>query len=1042
MFQALATHFSGELYYNNTVLHNAMRMSYATDASVYQEKPVAVALPKTVQDIKHLIRFAAQQKLTLIPRAAGTSLAGQVVGSGVVVDISKYFSSILEVNEKEGWARVQPGVIRDDLNAFLKPKGWMFGPETSTASRAMIGGMVGNNSSGLHSIVWGDTRQNLLEVKALLSDGSEVVFGELTKEAFDEKCALQNREGEIYRSLKALLQNNGNKDAITSGFPKSSITRRNTGYALDALLNAFEATGTFNLCHLIAGSEGTLCFVTEAKLALLPLPPKEKCIVAVHTATINEALRSNIIALQHLCSASELVDDIILQYTKTNIDQSKNRFFVEGEPRAILMVEFFDTSLDVLTAKATAFIEAVKAKGFGYAYPILYGDESTKAWDLRKAGLGLLRNEPGDTQPVNLIEDCAVDAEDLPHYIDEVEALLKKYSVKYSMYAHAGAGELHVEPMVNLKTASGKMLFRTILAETAAIVKKYNGSLSGEHGDGRLRGEFIPFVMGEKNYTLFKEVKNIFDPHSLFNRGKIVDTPPMNEALRYQQDVPKKEVKTVFDFRAQEGILHLAEKCSGSGDCRKTQVTGGTMCPSFMATRSERDTTRARANMLRHFYSNKAYGERIDIAEEEVLNVLDLCLSCKACKSECPSSVDVGKMKAEFLQQYYDKKGVPFRSKLIGDFTSGMALASVAPWAYNLLFKTTPLRKMVNKLVGFHPERTMPLLHKSTLRQWWKKHKRGMTDNRGRSTDDRGQIKDDGRKMTAADAPSSVIHYPSSTGELSATGAPSSIIHHPSSKKVYLFCDEFTNYNDVEVGQKAILLLEALGYEVVLPDTKESGRTYLSKGLVRKAKELANKNVALLKDAVSGESPIIGIEPSAILTLRDEYPELVSPDLLPAAKNIARHTFLFEEWLAKEIEAGRIQASRFAEKKAAVYIHGHCHQKSLSSTRFIVQSLAIVPGFRVEVIPSGCCGMAGSFGYEKEHYDVSMKIGGLVLFPTIEKLGEDAIIAASGTSCRHQIKDGTGRKSQHTAEILFDVVLKEDKSTNAKRRNVAATHPN
>ncbi len=988
MIHAFASRFAGELYYNESPAHKAIRMSYASDASVYQETPLAVALPTTVNDIRTLIHFARKQKVTLIPRAAGTSLAGQVVGAGLVVDISKYLTGVLEVNEKEGWARVQPGVIRDDLNARLKPLGWMFGPETSTSSRAMIGGMIGNNSSGLHSISWGDTRQNLLEVKALLSDGSEAVFHELTEEGFRAKCALESLEGEIYRSLQSLLQNRENREAITTGFPKASITRRNTGYALDALLNAFQSNGTFNLCQLIAGSEGTLCFITEARLKLQPLPPKEKCIVAVHTDTINASLRANIVALRHGCAASELVDDIILEYTKTNIDQSKNRFFVEGSPRAILMVEFFAATLDTLTAKATAFIEELQRAGYGYAWPILYGDETTKAWDLRKAGLGLLRNEPGDIQPVNLIEDCAVDAEDLPDYIDEVEALLKKYSVKYSMYAHAGAGELHVEPMVNLKTSSGKHLFRTILAETAAIVKKYNGSLSGEHGDGRLRGEFIPFMMGERNYDLFRQVKKLFDPHCVFNQGKIVDTPPMNEALRYQQDVEKKEVKTLFDFSGQENILRLAEKCSGSGDCRKTHVTGGTMCPSYMATRSEQDTTRARANMLRHFYTNKSYGTAAEVGDEEVLNVLDLCLSCKACKSECPSSVDVGKMKAEFLQQNYDKTGVPFRSKLIGSFSSQMALAATLPWAYNLLFKTAALRRTVNRFVGFHPERTMPLLHKETLRKWFAKHQKAKGEGHSKK-------------------PNGAATQPAST------------------KRVYLFCDEFTNYNDVEVGRKAVLLLEALGYEVVLPPHDESGRTWLSKGLVRKAKDLANRNVRQLQGLVTAETPIIGIEPSAILTLRDEYPELVAAELVPAAKAIAQATFLFEEWIAAEISKGEIKPGQFAEKVVPVYIHGHCHQKSLSSTKFIKESLAVVPGFRIEEIPSGCCGMAGSFGYEKEHYDVSMKIGSLVLFPAIERLGHETIIAASGTSCRHQIKDGTGRKSQHTAEILFDALWQQ-----------------
>jgi FAD/FMN-containing dehydrogenase/Fe-S oxidoreductase len=976
MLDDLQKAFSGELYYKDTAAHNAIIMSYATDASVYQERPLAVALPKTVADIQLLIGYAAKAQVTLIPRAAGTSLAGQVVGKGIVVDISKYFTDILEVNQQEGWVRVQPGVIRDDLNNYLKPTGLMFGPETSTASRAMIGGMIGNNSCGLHSIIWGDTRANLLEVKALLSDGSEVVIRDLAREEFEQKCSSKTAEGDIYRSLANLLLQPQNREAIAKGFPKKSITRRNTGYALDVLLQQLPLVdgSTVNLAKLIAGSEGTLCFVTEAKLQLMNRPPKEKCIVAVHTATINEALRANIVALQHKCSASEVVDDIILAYTKTNIDQSKNRFFVQGDPRAILLVEFYDEQLGDLTARATRFIAAAREKSLGYAYPVLYGIETDAAWDLRKAGLGLLRNEPGDTQPVNLIEDCAVDPEDLPDYIDDIEALLKKYSLKYSLYAHAGAGELHVEPMINLKTSAGKHLFRTILAETAAIVKKYNGSLSGEHGDGRLRGEFIAYIMGEQNYELFKQVKAIFDPKGVFNRGKIVDTPPMNEALRYQQDRPKQEIKTLFDFSKQEGILHLSEKCSGSGDCRKTHVTGGTMCPSFMATRSERDTTRARANMLRNFYSNKAYGPSVDVSEEEVRNVLDLCLSCKGCKSECPSSVDVGKMKAEFTQAYYDKKGVPFRSQLIGNFSSQMKLASLFPTAYNFIVSTTALRRVLNKSVGFHPDRTMPRLHNITLRNWFARRK------------DRQKV-------------------------VKPLGT------------IYLFCDEFTNYNDVEVGKKTVLLLEALGYSVRIPDHVDSGRTYLSKGMVRKAKELAITNVQQLKGLVTEETPLIGIEPSAILTLRDEYPELVPAGLIPDANKIAAHAFLFEEWFAGEIAKGNIQPAQFSEKQADVFVHGHCHQKSLSSTLFIRQSLSVVPGHNVLEIPSGCCGMAGAFGYEKEHYDVSMKIGRLVLFPAVEKMNSTAILAASGTSCRHQIKDGTGRVSYHSAEILYDSIL-------------------
>ncbi len=962
MFEALQNEFEGEFYFKNTTTDKALKKVYSTDASVYQEEPLAVAIPKTVKDIKKLINFAnnTAEGLTLIPRAAGTSLAGQVVGKGLVVDISKHFINIIEVNQAEKWVRVQPGVIRDDLNAYLKPYGLMFGPETSTSSRAMIGGMIGNNSCGLHSIIWGATRDNLLEVKALLSDGSEVIFGDLSSEEIIQKAALPTLEGKIYKNLQDLLNKPENQASIQTGFPKANVKRRNTGYALDALLDVEQ----LNLAKLIAGSEGTLCFVTEAKLKLFDLPPKEVGMVAVHTHTLNESLLANLVALEHNCAASELVDDFILEFTKTNIEQSKNRFFIEGEPKAILMVEFFDETSEGFFQKAENLIAALKEKGLGYAYPILLGDDAKKAWDVRKGGLGLLRNLAGDTQCVNLIEDCAVDPQDLPAYIEDLEVLLKKLNVQYSMYAHAGAGELHVEPMVNLKTSEGRQLFRTILAETAVLVKKYGGSLSGEHGDGRLRGEFIPFMMGEKNFALFREVKQIFDEKGIFNQGKIIDSPPMNEFLRYEADQPTPKHQTIFDFSKQESILRLAEKCSGSGDCRKTEITGGTMCPSYMATRSEKDTTRARANVLRQYYTNEKA-----ITQESVKEVLDLCLSCKGCKSECPSSVDVGKMKAEFLQKTYDTKGVPFRSKLIGTFTKQMKLASIAPWAYNFIFKTEATRRIANRIVGFHPDRTMPLLHSTTLKGWFAKQASPKKD-----------------------------------------------------KKVYLFCDEFTDYNDVEVGKKAILLLQKLGYEVVIPNHVESGRTYLSKGMVREAQRIAIQNVELLKGIVSEETPIVGLEPSAILTLRDEYLELVPQDLRDSAEKIAKNTFQFDEWFAREIDRGNIKKEAFSSEKRLIKLHGHCHQKALSSLTPTKKSLSLPANYEVHLIPSGCCGMAGSFGYEAEHYEVSMKVGELVLFPTVRKQAEEVLIAAPGTSCRHQIKDGTGRVAQHPAEILYDAL--------------------
>ncbi|WP_343531440.1 FAD-linked oxidase C-terminal domain-containing protein [Pedobacter sp.] len=969
-FQKLSTSFSGELFYDQSAAHEAQKLVYSTDASVYQEKPLAVAVPKTTADIKVLIDFANEHHLTLIPRAAGTSLAGQVVGNGLIVDISKYLNQILEINEEERYVRVQPGVIRDDLNVALKPFGLMFGPETSTANRAMIGGMIGNNSCGLHSIVWGDTRQNLLEVKGFLSNGQEVEFKEIPLAKVAEKAQLNSLEGVIYKGVSELVNQPQNIEAIEKGYPKKTLTRRNTGYALDFLVPE-EGKENFNMCELIAGSEGTLVFVTEAKLKLLPLPPKQEALVCVHFNSLAESLLANIIILKHQPMASELVDKYIMDFTKGHPVYQHNRFFIEGEPEALLMVEFFAETQQEIDVKTSALIADLKLAGLGYAYPVVYGQQTKLAWDVRKAGLGLIRNLPGDNQPVNLIEDCAVAPEDLPVYIEELQQILDKYNLKASYYAHAGAGELHVEPMINLKTSEGKELFRTVLKETAALVKKHQGSLSGEHGDGRLRGEFIKDVLGAEVYELLKEVKQLFDPLGVFNANKIVDTPPMNEFLRYEADKQIKPIKTIFDFSKSESILRLAEKCSGSGDCRKTHISGGTMCPSYMATRQEKDTTRARANILRQFLSNDTGDNPFN--HEEIKDVMDLCLSCKACKSECPSSVDVAKMKAEFLQHYYDANGVPFRTKMIANFTKSQRLAAIVPSIYNALISNNFTGKLIKKVVGFAPDRSLPKVGKTTLRSWKQQYDKKQAP---KTTD----------------------------------------------RKVYLFCDEFTNYNDVEIGITTIKLLEKLGYEVIIPAHLESGRTYLSKGLLREAKALANKNVTLLAEVVNIDAPLLGVEPSALLTFRDEYPELVDANLVQKAKHLAQNSFLVEEFLLNEFEADKIKADQFTSDYQLIKLHGHCYQKSLNALAPTEKILSMPSNYKVELIPSGCCGMAGSFGYEAEHYEVSMKVAELVLLPEVRKQKDDTIIAAAGTSCRHQIKDGAQKIAKHPVEILWEAL--------------------
>ena len=759
----------------------------------------------------------------------------------------------------------------------------------------------------------------------------------------------------------------------------------------------------FNFAPLIAGSEGTICFITEAKLNLLPLPPKETALVCAHFMTIRQSLEANLVALEHGCAASELVDDYILQLTKTNTEQTKNRTFVEGDPKAILMVEFFDHTSEGVAKQAQAFVNDLKARALGYTYPTLFDTETKKPWALRKAGLSIMYNIPGDDKPANVIEDTAVDVHDLPDYIDELDKMAwENHGLKLEYSAHAGAGEIHVLPLINLKSSEGRQKFRALLMDTAQLVKKYGGSLSGEHGDGRLRGEFIAYMLGPENYQLCKDLKTCWDPHNIFNPGKVIDPPPMNEHLRSEADVRVPQPKTLFDFSRDGGLLELAEKCSGSGDCRKTHFSGGTMCPSYMATRRERDTTRARANMLRHFYTNPAKATGYDY--EAVKEVMDLCLSCKACQSECPSSVDMTRMKAEFTQQYYKEHGIPLRARLVGNFTKLMSLASLAPWAYNSMYGTTALRRFANKLVGFHPDRTMPALAKMSLKSWFAR-----TDRLAYSATIK-TVRAEGNQQEQRRTTPRTVQIRSRTSV-----KPQPFIN--------LFCDEFTNYNDVEVGQKATQLMERLGYTVGIPYHVESGRTYLSKGLVEDAQKLAIRNVTLLKDLVTDEAPLVGLEPSAILTFRDEYPDLVPAELKADAQRIAKNTFLFEEWLAREADAGRVMASQFTTKARRVKVHGHCHQKAISTMEPVMRVLSLPQNYAVEQIPSGCCGMAGSFGYEKEHYDLSMQIGELVLFPAVRQATGDVLISAAGTSCRHQIKDGTGRHAQHPAEILFDALL-------------------
>jgi len=975
-FQDFQKIFNGEFFTDS--LHTSL---YATDASVYRKVPIAVAYPKNEEAIKQLVMFAGKNGISLIPRTAGTSLAGQCVGEGIVVDVSKHFTKIVSVDTEKRTVTLQPGVIRDELNRYLHSFGLFFGPNTSTSNRCMIGGMVGNNSSGTTSIQYGVTRDKVLKLKTILSNGEEVVFESLSKEAFLKKTELDTLEGNIYKALYSELISDETQQEIWKEFPKPKIHRRNTGYAVDALLKT-SVFGDFkeeiNLCKLLCGSEGTLAFTTEITLQLDLLPPQFTAIVATHYETLEACLNDVIIAMQHNLHACEMMDNVILDCTKKSKTYEPYRFFVKGNPKAILLLELKSISEEDLQKQITSLLESLTISKNSYHNPVLRGEGIEMAMELRKAGLGLLGNMVGDRKAVACIEDTAVALEDLPNYISEFSALMKNYDQQAVYYAHAGAGELHLRPILNLKDKEGVEYFRKITTDVAKLCKKYQGSFSGEHGDGIVRAEFIPLMIGERNYELLKRIKTSFDSKNIFNPGKIVNAFKMDESFRYEVDRAEPNIKTLMDFSDSEGILRLAEKCNGSGDCRKTAEAAGAMCPSYHATKNEKDTTRARANALREVLTNNEAANKFN--SKELKEVFDLCISCKACASECPSNVDISTAKAEFLYQYNKANGVSFSNKLFGKSTKLNKMASRFSKLSNWIFTNDFTSRIIKNISGVHPNRTLPIVSIKSFNKTLQKNKN-----------------------------QTITTYS---------------IENKTYKDVLLFVDEFSNYLDAEIALDSFLLLTSLGYKVTIIDTLDSGRALISKGFLEEAKVEANKNTAFLKDKVSGNVPLIGIEPSAILSFRDEYLRLVDDKI--AAEAIAKHTFLIEEFLATEIEIGNISAAQFTSDEKSIKIHSHCHQKSLSNQKVTFDILNLPKNYKPTIIPSGCCGMAGSFGFEKEHFDLSMDIGELKLFPAIRKSSEDMIISANGTSCRHQILDGTGRKALHPVTILKNALKKID----------------
>ena len=928
------------------------RLLYATDASIYEIEPIGVVLPRHKGDVQAVIEVANRFAVPVLPRGGGTSLAGQTVGHAIVLDFSKYMNRVLEVNREELWCRVQPGLVQDELNAHVKSMGLLFGPDTSTSNRATIGGMIGNNSAGAHSIAYGKTLDHVLELTTFLSDGSEVVIKDLSPDDLAVKCKADGLEGKIYRGIVGLVADH--REEILARYPK--ILRRVSGYNLDE----FVKSRPFNLARLVVGSEGTLACVVEARVRLVPAP-NWTALDVVHFDEIQEALEASQAILETAPYAMELTDKPILDLARENIEQSKRLGFVQGDPEAILIVEYDGATEEEVKGKVER-LEALRARqGIGTCSSLAFKSEEVQGiWGVRKAGLGLLLGTKGDKKPIAFVEDTAVDPAKLPEFIKRFREILRRYDVRAGYYGHCSVGCMHIRPFINLKEADEVRKMTGIANEISDLVLEFGGAFSGEHGDGLARSHFNEKLFGPELYGAFRQVKQAFDPKNLMNPGKIVDAPPMTESLRTGPSYKTWQPETILDFGNQGGFAAAVEMCSGMGVCRKK--LGGTMCPSYMATLEEEHSTRGRANALRAVLSGKVPKE--DFAGRRLYDVLDLCLECKACKAECPSNVDMAKLKYEFLFHYYRVNGLPLRNRLFGRIETinrwGSRLAPLSNWLMN----SRPHRWLLEQLAGVDRRRPLPTFARESFERWFGRRSAEGTGQRG---------------------------------------------------SVILFHDTFNTYNTTSVAIAATLLLEYAGYRVILADKKCCGRPLISKGMLKEAREHAAWNVERLSPYAAKGIPIVGLEPSCLLTLRDEYPDFLRSE---AAKLVANQSFLLEEFLLRERESSRLSFN-FKENGRRALLHGHCHQKALVGTAPTVAMLRWA-GFEVAEVDSGCCGMAGSFGFEKEHYDLSLAVANRRLAPAVKAAGSAVEIVASGISCRQQIEHVTGRKARHPAELFWD----------------------
>ncbi|MQA00187.1 MAG: FAD-binding protein [Dehalococcoidia bacterium] len=935
------------------------RLLFSTDASLYEMEPVAVVYPRSAEDVRHAILVAGRRGIPVLPRGAGTSLAGQSVNHAVVLDLSRHMDRVLEVNVEERWARVQPGVVLANLNRALRTTGLQYAVDPATQNRATIGGGIGNNSCGSHSVRYGKTIDQVLAVDVVLSDGSRTSFERLDGTALEAKLDLPGIEGDLYRGVRRIADEH--RDEIDARYPR--IQRRVSGYNLDDFLDE----GAMDLARMVVGSEGTLVAVTEAKLRLVPIPAA-KGLAVLHFDTVPRACEATLPLLEHDPAAIELVDRTIIQRCRESLGFASLVEFVQGDPGALLVVELTGDSADAVNSRIAALVEDMRQRQLGYAVHVsVDAGEQLRIWRMRQAGLGILMSVKGDAKPLAYVEDAAVAPELLPRFVERFDALVQSYGTSAAYYGHASVGCLHIRPMVNIKQVEGLQAMEGLASDVADLVLEFGGSLSGEHGDGILRGVFTERMFGARLTEAFRDVKRLFDPQGILNPGKVVDTPAFDDNLRLSPRTVNLNPPTYLDFSADGGMARSAELCNGQGACRKDD---GGMCPSYMVTRDEEHSTRGRANLLRQALNGVLPPEAL--TGQAIYDALDLCVECKACKAECPSGVDMAKLKYEVLTKHHEAHGLPLRARLFAYIRAWSALGSRTPGLANAIARLAPVRLLLHRTLGIHRERPLPALASRPFRRWF-----------------------DARPAAARPAP---------RGD------------------VVLFDDTFTDYYHPEVGQAAVRVLEALGYRVVLvPRLGCCGRPAISKGQLGTAREWARRNIERLAPYAERGVPIVGTEPSCLLTLRDEYPEL-----LPGAdaRAVAGQALLLDELLARlAIEDGTV-GELFADRgPRRALVHGHCHQKALAGMDETFAVLALVPGLEASLIDSPCCGMAGSFGFEAEHYDISRQMGALRLFPAIEAAPDDTEVLITGVSCRQQIGHFTSRRPRHVVELLADALV-------------------